>query len=102
MTKRQMKRRRDEMELIGRIKKETPYLAAYAWLYNIALREGSDREARRIRISLMRIIRKIEALGTTVRCHGVPEIKHITIERNGRTIMEIGVQEVYNDSETVS
>ena len=89
------------MELIGRIKKETPYLAAYAW-YNIALREGSDREARRIRISLMRIIRKIEALGTTVQCHGVPEIKHITIERNGRTIMEIGVQEVYNDSETVS
>lgn len=90
------------MELIGRIKKETPYLAAYAWLYNIALREGSDREARRIRISLMRIIRKIEALGTTVQCHGVPEIKHITIERNGRTIMEIGVQEVYNDSETDS
>lgn len=90
------------MELIDKIKKETPYLAAYSWLHNAALREGSDREACRITISLMRIIRKIEALGTTVQCYGVPEIKHITIERKGRTIMEIDIQEVHNDSITVS
>lgn len=90
------------MKLIDKIKKETPYLAAYSWLHNAALREGSDRDACRITISLMHIIRKIEALGTTVQCHGVPEIKYISIERNGRTIMEIGVQEVLNDSETVS
>lgn len=81
------------MQLIDKIKKESPYLAAYAWLYNAALREGSDREACRITISLMRIIRKIEALGTTVQCHGVPEIKYIAIECKGRTIMEIGIQE---------
>lgn len=90
------------MELIDKVKKEIPYLAAYSWLHNAALREGSDREACRITISLMRITRKIEALGTTVQCYGVPEIKHITIERKGRTIMEIDIQEVHNDSITVS
>ena len=94
-------RRSYEMRLIDKIKKEVPYLAAYAWLHNAALREDSDREACGMTIALMQIIHKIEALGTSVQCHGMPEIKYIAIERKGRTIMEIGIQEVYNDSETV-
>lgn len=52
------------MKLIDKIKKEEPYLAAYAWLHNAALREGSDREACRMTMAPMRIIHKIEALDT--------------------------------------
>jgi hypothetical protein len=82
------------------IKKEIPYLAAYAWLHNAALREGSDREACRMTVALIQIIHKIEALGVAVQCHGVPEIKYLSIERKGITIMEIGIQELLNDSKT--
>lgn len=89
------------MQLIEKIKKEVPYLAAYAWLHNAALREGSDREACRMTVALMQIIHKIEALGVAVQCYGAPEIKYISIERKGRTIMEVGIQEVHNDSKTV-
>lgn len=98
MNKRAIEMFVNNAQAIEDIKKEIPYLAAYAWLHNAALREGSDREARRITITLMRIIRKIEASGATVGCHGVPEIKYISIEHKGRTIMEIGIQEAQYDS----
>ena len=90
------------MELIDKIKKETPYLAAYSWLYNAALREGSDRDACRITITLMRIIRKIEALGATVQCYGSPEINYFDIEINGRAVMSAAIKELVYDSKTVS
>lgn len=51
-------------------------------------------------VALIQIIHKIEALGVAVQCHGVPEIKYLSIERKGITIMEIGIQELLNDSKT--
>lgn len=82
------------MQLIDEIKKNSPYLAAYAWLHNAALREGSDREACRITIALMRVIRKIESLGATVDCYGALEIAYIDIRIDGRAVMRIDTQEL--------
>lgn len=90
------------MKLIDKIKKEVPYLAAYAWLHNAALRGGSDREACRMTIALMQIIHKIEALGVTVQCYGSPEINYFDIEINGRAVMSAAIKELVYDSETVS
>lgn len=86
------------MKLIDKIKKEVPYLAAYAWLHNAALREGSDREACIMTIALMRIIHKIEALGATVQCYGSPEINYFDIEINGRAVMSAAIKELVYDS----
>ena len=84
------------------IKKETPYLAAYAWLHNAAVREDNGRDVCRMTIALMHCIRQIESYGATVQTFDAPEIESIRILLHGETVMSIRIREESNDSETVS